>query len=37
MLGNSGIGNVPARRRRSIVDREVLSTCARSSMNSTRR
>ena len=35
MLGSSGIGKLPVRRRRSIVDREVRRTCATSLMKST--
>ena len=35
MLGSSGMANAPARRRRSIVDREVRRMCATSSMKST--
>jgi hypothetical protein len=35
MLGSSGIGKVPARRRRSMVDREVRRIRATSSINNT--
>ena len=35
MLGSSGIGNVPALRRRSMVDREARKTRTTSSMKST--
>jgi hypothetical protein len=35
IAGSSGIGNEPARRRRSMVDREVRRMAARSSMKST--